>query len=392
MSATRDAAPEIRTRPLERADLPAVATLFRDALAGGPPRTEPALADFFRRAFFDQPWADSGIPALVAVDDDGAIIGLQGADVRRMQLGDRTLRFAWAGHSVVAPHARPGAVGLFLLRALLAGPQDATVADNAAPLIEQMWLRLGGRRLDLKAIHWVRVFRPCSVAANVVAPRRPRAARAVRQMASALDAALPAPAAAFLAPRAASGAMEELTPRTLLGVVADFDARFGLRPAYDEAYLEWLFAELLRTRERGRLVARLVRGGAGRPLGWFLYYLQPGWRSEVLQIAAPGEREFGTVLDHLLAHAHAHGSAAVRGRLEPGLVEPVVRRRCLLWPRGGTLAHARDPDVLCALGSPRALVTRLDGNDWFGGLPVDRTAHDLVRPDAPATAPDTDRR
>ena len=370
----------ITTRPLERADLPAVSGLFREVLAGGPQRTEPALADFFRRAFFDQPWADPDIPALVATDRDGAIVGLQGADVRRMRIGARTLRFVWAGHSAVAPSARRSAVGLFLMRALVDGPQDATIGDNAAPLIEQIFLRLGGERLDLKAIHWVRVFRPASVAANLAVPRGPARARAVRRMATGVDAALPAPARRFLAPRGAMGTTEALTPAGMLDALEALDDRFELRPAYDAPYLEWLFAELRGTRERGRLVAQLVRGGSGRPLGWFVYYLRPGWRSEVLQVAAAGEREVGTVLDHLLAHAHAHGSAAVRGRLEPGLVEAVVRRRCLLWPRGGTVAQARDPEVVRLLASPRALVTRLDGNDWFGGLPVDQDDHGAAAP------------
>ena len=55
-----------------------------------------------------------------------------------------------------------------------------------------------------------------------------------------------------------------------------------------------------------------------------LYLLRPGWRSEVLQVAAR-PRHLPAVLDHLFWHAASEGSAALRGRLEPGLLDAVTR-------------------------------------------------------------------
>ena len=104
-----------------------------------------------------------------------------------MRLESRRLRFAWAAHTVVTPEARKRAVGFLRMRKLLAGPQDATLGDSASPLMEQMWLRLGGRRLELKGVHWIRVFRPCSVAAHLTAPRRPRLRSGLRALAATLD-------------------------------------------------------------------------------------------------------------------------------------------------------------------------------------------------------------
>jgi hypothetical protein len=158
-----------------------------------------------------------------------------------------------------------------------------------------------------------------------------------------------------------------LTPLTLVEAIRATCKRLELYPDYDEVFLEWLFAELMRVPRRGRPVAHLVRDDGGRALGWYIYYLRPGGRSEVLQIAAI-DREVGRVLDHLLWHARAHGSAALRGRLEPSLVEAIVRRRCLLWHRGGALIHSRDPELLCAVHSDRALMTRLEGEWWSGAL------------------------
>jgi Acetyltransferase (GNAT) domain len=355
-------------RPLERADLRAVAALFRETFEVGPRHTEPALAAFFERTLLDQPWADPEIRPLVAVDDRGRPVGFVAAEVRRMRLDGRTLRFAWAAHTAVAPEARRGAAGVLLMRRLLEGPQDATLGDSASPLMAQMWLRLGGQRVDLRAIHWVRVFRPASVAAHLVTPRRPRLRGGIRRLAGRLDELIPSVARGALAPPPAPGVEEPLTPAVMLESLPHVARRADLRPAYDERFLEWLFGELRRVKSRGELVARLVRNERSRPIGWYVYYLRPGWRSEVLQVAAAGERDLGSVLDHLLAHAYAHGSAAVRGRLEPGMLQAVTPRRCLLWYRGGTLVHTRDPHLLAAIESNRALITRLEGDPWLDRL------------------------
>jgi ribosomal protein S18 acetylase RimI-like enzyme len=354
-------------RPLERADLPAVAALFRETFEAGPHRMEPALAAFFARTLLDHPWADPEIRPLVAVDEGGLPVGFQAAEVRRMRLGGQTLRFAWAAHSAVAPAARRRAVGVLLMRALLEGPQDATLGDSASPLMEQMWLRLDGQRLDLKAIHWFRVFRPLSVVAHVAAPRRPRLRGPARTLAGQLDGVISSTARRVIAPGPATGAEEPLTALRMLEGMPRVERRLALRPAYDEEFLEWLFGELRRVKGRGELVSKLVRDDRNRPIGWYVYYLRPGWRSEVLQVAATGERDLGTVLDHLLGHAYAHGSAAVRGRLEPGMLEAVSQRRCLLWHRGATVVHARDPRVLAAIDAP-GLVSRLEGDPWVNTL------------------------
>jgi hypothetical protein len=351
-------------RGLERADLPAVAGLIRETFRLGPRHTEPALADFLARTLIEQPWADPEIPSLVAFDEDGDVVGFVAAEVRRMRLAGRSLRFAWAGHSAVAPSARAGALGFQMMRRLLDGAQDATLGDSASPLMEQMWLRLGGRRLELKGIHWVRVFRPVSVAARLVAPRRARLQAGTRRLAGGLDDLFALPVRRVLAPRRPPAAEEALTLAAIADAMPHMTRRGALCPDYDQVFLDWLFGELRRVHGRGELVAQLVRSTRGRSLGWYVYFLRPGWRSEVLQVAAIGERTLGTVLDHLFAHAYAHGSAALRGRLEPGMLDVVARRRCLLWHRGAAVAHSRHPRLLAAVEHPDALVSRLEGDPW----------------------------
>jgi hypothetical protein len=250
------------------------------------------------------------------------------------------------------------------------GPQDLTVDDNASEVVERIFIRLGGERDELKAIHWVRVLRPWSTAARVAAEAlgRPRAARLLGAAAAPLDALTIAAAGPLLAVRTSDADGVALTPALLL---EHCDAVLGadvLRPDWDEPFLTWLWGELGRVPARGRFVGQLVLGTGDRPLGWYLYYLRPGWRSEVLQVAAR-PRDRAAVVDHLLAHAAAHGSAAVRGRLDPGMLPALVGRTCLYWHRGGSLVHARDPELRAAVHADGALLSRLDG-DWYSNALV----------------------
>jgi hypothetical protein len=327
------------------------------------------MVDFFRRTLFDHPWADPECPSLVAMDEGGQIVGFIAAEVRRMRVRSRPLRMVWSQHLVVDPQQRHKALGALLMARVLRGPQDATATDTATELVRQMWGRLGGETLHLKGIHWIRVFRPWHVAASLAAPRlrRPRARTALRPLAGLLDSVTELAAGRLLEVDPVHLRAEPLTPRTLITAISEVGDKLELQPDYDQEFLEWLFAELARVERRGRLVAHLVRTGGGRLLGWYVYYLRPGWRSEVLQVAAR-DGDAGAVLDHLLHHAHRHGSAAIRGRLEPSLVDAVVHRRCLLWHRGGVLLHSRDPELLSTVHSERALMTRLEGEWWSDAL------------------------
>jgi hypothetical protein len=356
----------VEIRALERADLPDATTLFELVMGPGRGRSKATMVAFFERTLFDSPWADSDLPSLVAIDERARVVGFIGAEVRRMRLDERAARVVWCQHFVVDPAARRLGAGALLLRRMFKGAQDATVTDNGSDVVRQMWTGLGGQVLHVKGIHWVRVFRPWRVAAHVATARgRPRLRAVLRHLAGALDEATRAAAGRHLEPAAVADTATELTPTTLLEAMPTIAKRLTLYPSYDEGFLEWLFQELGSEGRRGRLVAKLVQTKDGRTLGWYLYYLRPGWRSEVLQVAAASEHDVGRVLDHLLNHAHAHGSAAVRGRLEPDLVEAIVRRRCLLWHRGGALVHSADPKLLLAMHSEEALVTRLEG-EWWG--------------------------
>jgi hypothetical protein len=117
-------------------------------------------------------------------------------------------------------------------------------------------------------------------------------------------------------------------------------------------------------KSRGTLVRTLLRDSRGEFVGWYVYYLDQGI-SQVLQVAAK-RGAAGEVLDDLFDHAAAGGCAALRGRLEPHLLDALAKRKCLYGWSGSALLHARTPAMLGVLLSSQCWLERMDGESWMG--------------------------
>jgi hypothetical protein len=355
-------------RPLERADLPRVASLYEHVARSGS-RTAPAgMVAYFERFFLDHPWADPEIPSLVYEGADGTIAGFLGSSVRRFRLGDRAIRAGCSGQLVTEPSIRNEAAGAFLMRAYMDGPQDITFTDTASELVRRIWERLGGETFGIGCVGWVRVFRPWQFLAAFRARRAESdgPGAIVGPAATALDAlSVHLPRAGFRT-SATDTRAEPLTGAALAELLPGALGAPLLYPDYDETFAAWLLRELAEVRSHGRLVASLVSDREGAVLGWYVTYLPRGGIGQALQIAGD-ERHLGAVVDHLFQTAQAAGVAALQGRLEPRLRPHLTGRRCLLHPSGYlALVHARDPAVLAAIHSTRSLFTRMEGEWWMG--------------------------
>lgn len=355
-------------RPLERADLPEVVNLYELVARSGSRAAPPGLARYFEETFFDYPGADPEIPSLVYVDD-GRIAGFLGSSVRRLVLEGRPLRLGISGQLVTEPEVRNRAAGAFLMKEYMNGPQDLTLTDTASAVVRRIWEGLGGETSQLACIGWVRLFRPFRFAGDFLARRRerPGLARAGRPLAKALDAAGAAVGRGVLRAPAPDVTAEELTPQALAEHLPAVASSFRLRPDYGgDGVAAWLLDALRSVGTRGELVARLVRARDGAVRGSYVYYLRPGGIAQVIQVAGD-EREVGDVLDHLFHDARERGASGIQGRVEAHLRAPLAERRAVFHASGYlALVHSRDAEVLHAIQSGRALLTRLEGEWWMG--------------------------
>lgn len=360
-------------RPLERNDLEQVTSLYEHVARSGSRTPPPRLASYFEETFFDHPWADPEIPSLVYAEDDGRITGFMGSSVRRYSFDGRPVRLGVSGQLVADPGARGHAPGAFLMSAYMNGPQDLTVTDTASELVRRIWEGVGGETFHLACVGWVRIFRPLQFASGYRRRRkRLGASGPTRPVLAGVDAAARTVLGRVLRPPQTAVEGRAMSAKDLVDNLEAVTEGMRLRPAYDEAFLEWLFAKVATITGRGELRHRIVTSG-GRVRGWYVYYLLPGGISQVLQVAGD-ERDVGDVLDDLFRDAYEGGTAGLQGRVEAPLLEPLSHRRAVLHPSGYlALVHARDPDLLYAVQSGRALLTRLEGEWWMGHhlLPLD---------------------
>jgi len=323
----------VQTRPFEERDLSEVTALF--------PR--------FREMFLGNPWTDASLPSWVA-RDDGCIVGVLGVTPRPMRYGAKAVRAALLTHH--------GGAAKELLRAALSGPQDIALSDGADDALRRAWEHCGGSTVSLYGLQWRRLLRPASCALGMLPGVAGRAvAMAAAPIAIAADACV---ARRKGLGRKSALLAQPLTATSLLNALETFAGGYDLRPRYELPALERLLAQV---RARGELQAQLLRQG-GRIAGWFLYYLNRG-TSSVLQLAARSGCE-DAVLAHLFEHAWRRGSRAIEGRMEPRFAREISRRHCsFLQPGTYVVAHARDSELLGALGTGNAFFSRLEGEAWM---------------------------
>lgn len=330
-----------RIRALTEDDIPQVAALYQRVFGGGVQASLQPLTDYFHDVFFENPWNDRELSSWVYETETRTIAGFLGVIPRRFHLRGRSLQAAVSTQLMVDDSSRHRLAALKLLQTFFAGPQEFSFTDGANDASRRTWKALGGVDIPIYSLCWTRLLGPSQEEVPEVAP-------------------------GFLE--------EDLDVPTLLENLPRLTRHLSLRPEYDSAFLGWLLSLAEEKTKHGLLRKRVLRN-AGRIEGWYVYYLNVGGTSQVLQLVASPE-SFSAVLGQLFKTLRRAGATAVSGRLDPPYLHEFSRQQCHFSAGSAVLARASDPGLLEAIYRGDALLSRLEGEWWncFGECMTRRPA------------------
>lgn len=290
--------------------------------------------------------------SLVHLQANGAIDGFIGAFPQPLLLHDRRLQGVITGSFMVEdPSANP-ITGARLVRSLLNGPQDVTIADTANRRSLDFQRVLGCETFDLQSLQWTKILKPASYALSLLDTRLgslptwpaigPCNRSCLRQRrAKGADAV-----------RNGFGDMD-IDLEAFVSIFEHFAADFDMRPAWTRDEPIWVLGQVRRKTRFGSLFIGGVHRATGELAGAYLYFGRRRAEAMTLQIVARPEAA-ELVLGSLFAHAAALGCMVVRGAAQPFLMPGLLRNDNLFFRHAsGTHLHARDAELLKAI-SPAA--------------------------------------
>ena len=354
-------------REFRREDIPDVAKLWLRVFRSHNGAAPTALSDYFEDIFFDSPWQDQKLPSLVYEDDASGPVAFLGVMPRKMMFRNQPVTVAVATQLAEDERARSAYAAVKLVKSYFSGPQDLAYSDGANESSERLWRASGGDVALLYSLNWTRVLRPAQYARVLLERRKSWVpfARLLPPASLAFDSlVLRSRLSAYWKPESMqTAATEEPSDETLLSCVRQFSADCSLRPEYDLPAYRWLLARAAEKRMYGKLRKRLVRESSGDIAGWYLYYVEPGRVSEVLQFGGR-PKSISKVLSDLVADAWSQGAVAVSGEMEPRYIKELGKERCHFVWTGGVLAQSRNPAILQAVQLGDAFLSRLEGEWW----------------------------
>ena len=355
-----------RVRTFTQNDIPQVAELYQRVFCGAVKSPLKPLAAYFDEVFFQNPWYDRNLSSLVYERDERNIVGFLGVIPRRLVMKGRSLRVAVSTQLMVENNNRNSLAGLKLLQAFFSGPQDLSLTDGANESSRRIWKTLGGVEIPIYSICWTRTLRPSRDAVDALGKKQSLLQifavgyKSSCRIKDSINSRIPH---SRLSHSALHLSEADLDIRTLLDNLPRLSRAVSLRPEYDHVLFEWLLGVAEKKKKHGPLLKRVLRNAEGKVEGWYVYYLNVGGTSQVLQLVT-SPQSFSTVLEHLFSSVLRQGSTAVSGRLEPQYLHEFSRQHCRFSAGSAVLVHTRDQELLKAICTGDTFLSRLDGEWW----------------------------
>ena len=139
----------------------------------------------------------------------------------------------------------------------------------------------------------------------------------------------------------------------------------ALLPAYTATSIRWLLEQVALKRDRGAVRGVALVDSRGMIAGWFIYLANRGGTGDVVQIVA-NDVSYPDVLAAMFHDARTQGVTALEGRASFGIAAALEPRFARVRRAGPwALVHSRRPEIIDAITSGDALLSRLEGEWWM---------------------------
>lgn len=354
----------MQIRPFELADIPPVIQLRRKCFGSSSQTTQQLAEARFRKVLFENPWFREDIPSLVAVNDEGAIIGFLGVVPRPMTYRGEPVLMAVKTQIMADPDAGEMA-GVALLQSFFSGPQDISLGDLANDDSSRICCALGARLAGLHCLYWTRPLRLAQFASKKLR---------LRGFPKSIFRVIGAMAAPYLQRQRNNPFhiakpdcdSRDIDAERLCALYGMFLRRYEIQAVYTEADLDWLLRDIAEQLPIDTtLRVKEIADSSGRPLGWYLYCFQKGGAAEILQIGGR-ENAIEMVIASAIYHAYLDGAAYITGRVQPEYLSQLSHPSIHFSRRGPWVTvGSRCDEISGAILEGKAWLTRLEGEWWM---------------------------
>ncbi|MCV9966671.1 GNAT family N-acetyltransferase [Pararhizobium sp. BT-229] len=321
-------------RPMERADLPAVADLFTRTFRKQNRQTDRDLAGYLETVFFSSPLYSPEVGSLVHLNENSTIDSTILAMPIEYRVHGRPVTarvlcaFMAEGKSGAAGAAR-------LARMLRAARQDFCFTDNASPVSADHWVAGGGLVLPIQSLEWHRTLRPITAGLDAASRKAPFLAKLpIRGLALTLDRLIRRSKTSFAAIPSEGTTSSSVSLDQFLEQAQGMMERFCVHPVFSKVEFDWLIAAAKLNTALGELKCRNVIDPQGKVIGSYLYFGADRGNAVVLN-ALCHEHQEAAFVAQLFADLDSLGYVSAQGMAQPFLMNAVLRQRHLVHRHTG---------------------------------------------------------
>lgn len=354
-------------RPFTPDDIPQVARIIVDTFSFAEKMDFNTISWALDEVLFHSPWRYEEMPSFVYEHRDGRVKGFIGVSPRTMLFKGNRVSVAITHNFVVTPGVHASVAGMKLFKTLLNGPQDLVLSGSAGDVSKQFTEKTGGRIGHLYSFGWRLPLAPFQAGLHYVSKKWkiPYFSRVLRPAASVSEFILGKVTGPPFRYPACNGILKELTAAEVVEFQKKFTTSYAVRPDYTPGTFQWVLDIAGKAGHLGELKAFGVYTADDQLLGWFILYLNPGGRSEVLQIYSKEGKE-ERVLNYLIYRAWKTGATELIGRVEPAFMRALSRTYSIYKPgRMWMLVYGEDSELVSAICSGDAFLSRLEDDVWL---------------------------